>query len=171
MDTFSKKEKQELIVDLVQGFVLCKNIDDAVMFLEDLITKKELEILSKRLRIAKLLLEGYGYREIQDDVHVSHSTIAKISQWLSERGEGLRKVIKNLDSEKSGQADPLKVDFLENLKKQYPGYFLPEIILDKISKSKRAKESAKVSESLKSLDSSLLKKKNINKSINSWYRK
>jgi len=165
MDKVSKREKEELILDLIQGFVACRNIEEAVVFVEDLITKKELEILSRRLRIAKLLMEGYGYREIQNIVHVSHSTIAKISQWLFERGEGFRRIVKELPKQREKYIDPLQYDVWSDFKKKYPSYFLPEIILEEIIKNRSRKKSAKTSEAIKNLRESLARKKIISKEI------
>ncbi len=165
MSAISKKEKRELILDLIHGFVLCKTIDEVIIFLEDLITKKELETLSKRLRIAKLLIKGYDYREIQEIVHASHSTIAKISYWLSERGEGFRQIVRTLPKESANLIDPLEYDAWADLRKRYPGYFLPELIMEGIVKNRSGKKQKRISSSLKNLEISLNRKKAIGKEV------
>lgn len=170
MEFLAKKEKQELILDLIQGFVLCKTVDDAVFFLEDLITKKELETLSKRLRIAKLLIEGLNYREIQDTLHVSHGTIAKVSYWLSDRGEGFRRIVKILPKRVQGK-DPLEFNAWEDLKKKYPSYFLPELIVENISTSLKRKREVKIGKVLSDLDNSLNQKRKANEEITQLYGK
>ena len=169
MEFLTKKEKHELILDLIQGFVLCKTVDDAVIFLEDLITKKELETLSKRLRIAKLLIEGFNYRDIQDTLHVSHGTIAKESNWLSDRGEGFRTVVKMLPKIVQGTA-PLEFSAWEDLKKKYPSYFLPELIVESINTSRKKKKELRAEKLLSTLDNSLNRKRKADEEITQSYR-
>jgi len=169
MEPLTKREKHELILDLIQGFVLCKTVNDAVIFLEDLITKKELETLSKRLRIAKLLIEGFNYREIQDTLHVSHGTIAKVSSWLSDRGEGFRKIVKMLPKRAQGK-DPLEFSAWEDLKKKYPSYFLPELIVESINTVRKKKKEMKAENLLSTLDNSLNRKRKASDEIAQSYR-
>jgi len=169
MNSLSKREKHELILDLIRGFVLCKTLDDAVIFLEDLITKKELETLSKRLRIAKLLIEGFNYRQIQDTLHVSHGTIAKVSYWLSDRGEGFRKIVKMLPKRVQGK-DPLEFSAWEDLKRKYPSYFLPELIVDSINADRKKKKEVKVKNLISALDNTLNQKRKVHEETNNLFK-
>jgi len=166
----SEKERQRIILDLINGFLLCKNIDEVVTFLGDLLTKKELEILSRRLRIAKLLLEGNDYREIQRNFHVSHGTIAKISAWLEEKGEGFRNVIKKLPSTSEAK-DPLNYSLWEELESKYPMYFLPQRVIKKIFDERNKSEKMRKQKIVGDLESSLNKKREINKQIENLYKK
>ncbi len=166
----SEKEKHEIILDLVNGFLSCKNMDEAVIFLGDLLTKKELEILSRRLRVAKLLLEGKDYRIIQEQIHVSHGTIAKIAAWLDEKGDGFRKVVKQLPKE-SKNKDLADESVWEEIKDKYPMYFLPERIIEGILKEKGLQKNNKTKLAIKNLESSLNNKRAINKQIEKQYKK
>ena len=69
----------EIIFDLIYAVANCKNVEEAAMFMEDLLTESELEFISRRLRIDKLLLDGKTYEDIKDRLYVSESTIAKIA--------------------------------------------------------------------------------------------
>jgi len=166
----SEKEKHGIILDLVNGFLSCKNMDEAIIFLGDLLTKKELEILSRRLRIAKLLLEGKDYREIQRTIHVSHGTIAKISAWLAEKGDGFRNAIKRLPKE-SKNKDFTDYSVWKEIEDKYPMYFLPERIIEKIIKEKILQKDNKTKIAVKNLESSLSNKRVINKQIEKQYKK
>ena len=172
MKKFSESEKQKhgIILDLVNGFLLCKNMDEAIIFLGDLLTKKELEILSRRLRIAKFLLEGKDYREIQTQIHVSHGTIAKISAWLTEKGDGFRNVIKRLPKE-SKNKDLMDESVWKEIKDKYPMYFLPERIIERILKEKFLQKDNKTKNAIKGLEVSLSNKRAINKQIEKQYKK
>lgn len=144
VEKLTQKEQGELILDLVNAMVSAKNVGDAALFLQDLLTKSEMKILAKRLRIAKLLIAGMDYREIEQNLHVGHTTIAKIAAWLAERGEGFRKTISNLPKQaKSKSWD--EISEWDNLKRRYSLYFWPELLLEQIVKnaSQRQKEKMK----------------------------
>lgn len=143
IEKLTKKEQGELILDLVNAIVSAKSVGDAALFLQDLLTKSEMKILSKRLRIAKLLIEGLDYREIERNLHVSHSTIAKIAAWLSERGEGFRKIINNLPKQ-SNEVSWKEFSEWDRLKRRYPLYFWPEILLEEIVKGANNRQKERI---------------------------
>ena len=91
IEKLTKSEQEGLVLDLVNAIVGAKSVGDAALFLGDLLTKSEMKILSRRLRIAKLLLAGMTYQQIETDLHASHGTVAKIAAWLAERGDGFRR--------------------------------------------------------------------------------
>lgn len=145
INKLSKKTQEDLVFDLVHAIVQAQSVSDVALFLQDLLTKKEIEILSRRLRIAKLLLEGKTYEEVEHILHVSHSTVAKIAAWLSERGEGFRKTVEKLPKqtqEKSWQ------DFTEwdRIKRRYSLYFWPELLLEEIIKSANGRQKERIRE-------------------------
>src|SRR3989304_7227850 len=116
----SKPEREDIVLELIEAFVSCKTIEEAAIFTQDLITESELSFISRRLRIAKLLLQNKTYEEIQDSLHVSQTTIAKIAFWLNHRGEGFRKIVKKLPEKSSKNKDPLRQSTWASLKRQYP---------------------------------------------------
>lgn len=150
-EKLTKKEQASLTFDLVNAFVYCNNINEAASFLEDLLTRKEMRVLSKRLAIAKLLLSGMTYREIQDLLHVSHSTVAKIAVWLSEKGEGFRKIISKLPDQTNENAWKEYSEW-DRVKRRYPLYFWPELLLEEIIKSANKRQKERIEEVLEKLD-------------------
>jgi TrpR-related protein YerC/YecD len=86
---------------------LLGNKDEAKIFLEDLLTHTEIKMLSKRIQITKMLLQGYDYQVIKQYVKVTSGTIARISNTLNTRGEGLKHVVDDL----------IKFETEQNLKK------------------------------------------------------
>lgn len=151
VEKLSKKEQGELILDLVNAIVSAKRIEDAALFLQDLLTKSEMKILAKRLRIAKLLIAGMDYREIEQNLHVGHTTIAKIAAWLSERGEGFRKVISSLPKHTNSNSWE-EISEWDNLKRRYSLYFWPELLLEQIVKSANQRQKEKMKNVLDRLD-------------------
>jgi TrpR-related protein YerC/YecD len=95
VNKFSKEEEIDLIFDLINAIVVANKSDKAVIILQELFTPHEIRTLSKRLRIAKLLLEGLTYEEIMREMKCSFATIAKINAWLNQSGQ-LKKIIKQL---------------------------------------------------------------------------
>ncbi len=147
----AKTDNEDLVFDLVYSIVQAKNINDSILFLQDLLTKSEMQMLSKRLRIAKLLLKGKTYREVETEIRVSHGTVAKIAEWLAEKGDGFRKIIKNLPEKKKEKPWVDRSDW-EMIKRKHGLYFWPELLLEEIIKQADEKHKKKISEVLNKLD-------------------
>lgn len=96
LEKLSPKEQESLIFDLINAFALMKNPADSALLLQDLLTEAEIRNLSKRLRIAKLILLGKTQEQIVKELHCSFATITKINSWLEIAGSGLKKVIRIL---------------------------------------------------------------------------
>lgn len=103
-ERLSISEQADLLYDLINAFALLRTSDDAASFVTDLLTSDEVKFLSKRLRIAKLLMLENNYTEIARLVKVSPVTIAKVSAWLKEKGTGMKKIISKLPIRKHMQA-------------------------------------------------------------------
>ncbi len=151
----SKSERESIVLELIQAFVNCKTIEEAAMFTQDLLTESELSFISRRLRIAKLLLQDKTYQEIQDLLHVSQTTIAKIAFWLNHRGGGFRSIVKKLPNKQVKNYDPLTQSPWASLKRQYPVYFLPEIIIEQIVKTASRKQKERLSKVVSEVDNSM----------------
>lgn len=150
MDKFSKKDQEALVLDLVNAMVACQNISEAALFLQDLLTMKEMKTLAKRLQIAKLLLSGMTYEQIEETLHVSHSTVAKIAAWITERGEGFRKIIEKIPEQNAAQKE--EYSEWDKLKRGYSLYFWPEILLEEIVKSANKRQKERISNVLDKLE-------------------
>lgn len=96
LDKLSKEEHEDLTFDLINAFSLVRNPVESAFLLNDLLTKKEIENLAKRLRIAKLLIGGAKHEEITKELHCSFGTVSKVGVWLRAGGEGLNRVISKL---------------------------------------------------------------------------
>lgn len=166
----SKSERESIILELIEAFVSCKTIEEAAMFTQDLLTESELSFISRRLRIAKLLLRDKTYEEIQDSLYVSQTTIAKIAFWLNHRGEGFRNIIKKLPKEPVKNYDPLTQSPWASLKRQYPMYFLPEIIIEQIVKMASKKQRERLSKVVLEVDSSMKEKSQLHRELEKLLR-
>lgn len=114
-------------------------------FFQSLLTHTEMEMLSKRIQIAKMLLSGNSYEQIKHKVKVTDSTIARINNLLAIDNNGLEMVVKKLKKIEE-DLEKERMSTVPNLKKKYPTYFLPEIVLDAVIKKSKhiiKKKSAK----------------------------
>lgn len=150
MPKFSLKSKlpqgqrEELLFDFFRSLSCVKNSTEAARIFSDLLSPPELDMLAKRLAIARLLIAGVHYQKIMKELKVSNSTIARVNFWLQESGEGFRLVfdrIKPRRQFRDGQTNGERGG-LELLKRKYPLYFWPQLVLEEILKSANRKELA-----------------------------
>lgn len=151
LDKLSKKDQEELVFDLVNALVQARTVGDAALFLQDLLTKGEMKILARRLRIAKLLLSGMTYRQIETALHVSHATVAKIAVWLEDQGDGFRKIVEKLPRQKAPDSWTERSEW-DSLKRQYSLYFWPELLLGEIVKSANKRQKERIRNVLEKLE-------------------
>jgi len=153
----SKKERQELLITLCEALATVRKRDEAAQFLTDLLSPQELEMLAKRLAIAKHLIDGKTYDFIRGILKVSHNTIARVNAWLTLSGSGFRLVIertKNITQKDSSKEFEEKYDpySWQNIKRRYSMYFWPQLLIEEIIKKFNEKEKQKLFSILSSIE-------------------
>lgn len=127
-EELSRDYQADLLYDFLSSLMQLKGQDETISFVTDLLTRDEVKILSKRLRVAKLLLAGRSYEEIRRELRSSPPTIAKVAAWLNEKGEGFRKIISRIPKRKTlkhwSQEGPVG-----RFKRSRPASFWPELLL------------------------------------------
>ncbi len=73
--------------------------EDVKSFFYDFFTKTERIMLAKRLAVAAMIHEGYNYQDIHNVLHVSTSTITRVSSVLDSGGTGIKRAIDRLVKE------------------------------------------------------------------------
>lgn len=73
-------------------------------FFYDFFTKTERVMLAKRLAVAMMIYKNYRYDDIRSILHVSTSTITRVSDWLDKGGDGVKRVLEKLVNEERMQA-------------------------------------------------------------------
>jgi TrpR-related protein YerC/YecD len=71
----------EATVELARAIVALRNEDEALRFLRDLCTIRELVEFTHRWQVARLLEQGVPYHEISDRTGASSATISRVNQW------------------------------------------------------------------------------------------
>ena len=87
------KEDALLIDKLAEAFLCLCDIDECKAFFGDLFTTKELEDISSRLEVARLLKIGTNYNDIAAKTGASTATISRVSKCLSGELGGYRTVL------------------------------------------------------------------------------
>jgi len=95
-----EKERENLIANFCLALAQLNNVMDVSQFLKDLLSVQEMEMLAKRLKTASLLLDGWTYAKISQELKMASNTIARVHEWLKVSGEGYRLVTEKLSREK-----------------------------------------------------------------------
>lgn len=82
---------------LVKAVLCLKNENEAMSFLCDLCTIKELKEMSSRLEIASLLKNGFVYNDIAEKTGTSTTTISRVNRALVYGDGGYELVLERLD--------------------------------------------------------------------------
>ncbi len=81
---------------LVNAILSLKNEEEVLRFLEDICTINEIEELSQRLEVAKMLYEGKSYEEIEKETGASSATISRVKKFLYYGADGYKTVLDRL---------------------------------------------------------------------------
>jgi TrpR-related protein YerC/YecD len=82
--------------DLFEAILRLETVDEAARFFRDLCTLGELDAMSQRWHVVRLLEAGMPYREIAETAGSSTATVTRISQWLHHGAGGYRLVLDRL---------------------------------------------------------------------------
>ena len=91
----SKLQNQETD-DLFQAIRLLQSEEECYRFFEDLCTIKELQAISQRFQVAKLLSEKKTYNEIEDITKASTATISRVNRCLLYGADGYQRILKRM---------------------------------------------------------------------------
>lgn len=94
----SQNPKQKAETALFEAILQLKTPEECDLFFRDLCTPAEINAMSERWRVARLLDAGeLSYREIHDKTGVSLATIGRVARFLSQEAyQGYRLIIDRL---------------------------------------------------------------------------
>ncbi len=81
---------------LLDAFLSLEDRGQAERFLRDLCTRRELEEMTSRWAVVRLLAQGLPYRVIRERTGVSTATITRINDWLHHGTGGYRETLGRL---------------------------------------------------------------------------
>ena len=140
----SKREKDELLDELYFIVESLKTKEQIINFLKDILTKSEEVMLARRIRIARMLLEGNSCIQISRKLKTGLDTITKVQKWLKDGFGNYTKSLEKISKKEQWREVKYNTDpnSLQGLANRYPLYFgLTNAILKALkSKSKKGKE-------------------------------
>ncbi len=97
-------------------------------FLRDLLTPSERIMLGRRIVIAKHLLSGKTYQDIQVELKVGSDTVWKVHRWLLDSMPGYEDALKGMQQEFDKRKQRAKIGSapfsFKAIKRKYPLHFL-----------------------------------------------
>ena len=87
------EQRQKYFNVLMQMLSGCGLNEKGQEFLKDLIMESEVTMFARRITIARLLLQGLSFQEIQRRLHVGQNTIISVDRWLSAQMYGYRSIL------------------------------------------------------------------------------
>jgi TrpR-related protein YerC/YecD len=87
VDTGRHSWRTKELRELSEAFLQLESRDEVERFLRDLCTLNELEAMTHRWSVARLVDRGLPYLEIAQRTHASTTTVTRVAHWLR-HGEG-----------------------------------------------------------------------------------
>jgi TrpR-related protein YerC/YecD len=94
--SYESKLKNKETDDLFKAILLLETEDDCYRFFEDICTIKELQAISQRFQVAKLLFQKKTYSEIEEITGASTATISRVNRCLIYGADGYQLIIKKM---------------------------------------------------------------------------
>ncbi len=94
--SYDPKIKSEQANNLFEAILKLENIEECYRFFEDICTVKEIQSISQRLEVAKLLKSNKTYYEIEELTGASTATISRINRALNYGSNGYNLVLERL---------------------------------------------------------------------------
>ena len=94
--SYNPRIKSKQADDLFEAILKLENIEECYRFFEDICTVKEIQAISQRLEVAKLLKTNNTYNEIEEITGASTATISRINRSLNYGVDGYNIVLKRL---------------------------------------------------------------------------
>ncbi len=97
---YMEKFEQECFHMLFQAMLSLQSEEECAAFLEDLMTRKEMEDVAQRLAVAKMLSEQAVYSKIVEKTGASTATISRVNRAYNYGTGAYSKILKRISGEK-----------------------------------------------------------------------
>lgn len=94
-----KNIHSEMTKDFFKALLLLKTEEDCRNFFEDICTVKELQDISQRLEVARMLDSGKSYQVVSKETGASTATISRVNRCLVYGSGGYKNILEKLESE------------------------------------------------------------------------
>ena len=97
----NEKLKSEEMDRLFQAVLSLGNVEECYRFFEDICTINELQALSQRLEVARMLKNQNTYVEITETTGASTTTIGRVNRTLQYGNDGYQMVFERIGTEET----------------------------------------------------------------------
>jgi TrpR-related protein YerC/YecD len=94
------KLRGKALDQLFESVLSLKDIEECYRFFDDLCTINEIQSLSQRLEVARMLREGNTYHKIENETGASTATISRVKRCLNYGNDAYEMVLDRIDEEK-----------------------------------------------------------------------
>lgn len=94
--SYESKLRNKETDELFKAILLLETEEDCYRFFEDICTIKELQAISQRFQVAKLLFQKKTYTEIEEITGASTATISRVNRCLVYGADGYQIIIKRM---------------------------------------------------------------------------
>lgn len=91
-----KKLNDKSIDQLFEAILTLKNVEECYVFFDDLCTVNEIQSLSQRLEVARMLGKGHTYNKIETETGASTATISRVKRCLNYGNDGYKMSLERL---------------------------------------------------------------------------
>ncbi|WP_071027419.1 YerC/YecD family TrpR-related protein [Peptoniphilus raoultii] len=93
---YNSKIKSKQTDGFFEAILALENMEECYRFFEDICTVKEIQAISQRLEVVKLLVKGKTYHEIEGETGASTATISRINRSLNYGADGYKILLERL---------------------------------------------------------------------------
>ena len=86
---------------LTKALLALETEEECAAFLEDLMTRKEMEDIGQRILVARMLSDQAVYNKIVEQTGASTATISRVNRALNYGTGGYAKILKKLDGDQA----------------------------------------------------------------------
>jgi len=94
---YDSKLSNELLDELFDAILLLQNREECYRFFEDICTIKEIQSISQRLQVAKLLRANKTYNEIEEITGASTATISRVNRCIHYGADGYNIILDRIE--------------------------------------------------------------------------
>lgn len=92
-----KKLNDKAIDQLFEAILTLKSVEECYIFFDDLCTVNEVQSLSQRLEVARMLGKGSTYNQIEAETGASTATISRVKRCLNYGNDGYKMTLDRLN--------------------------------------------------------------------------
>lgn len=92
-----KKLNDKSVDQLFEAILSLKTVEECYIFFDDLCTVNEMQSMSQRLEVARMLRKGYTYNQIEAETGASTATISRVKRCLNYGNDGYKMALERIN--------------------------------------------------------------------------